>query len=262
MSTYKAQIFAILIVLTVFVLVMIVFIVFILFLIQKKQKGFVSDLIAVKANYEKERYKAQMEIQEQTFQDISREIHDNVGQMLSLAKLGVNMLDLERINDAKNDILGISDILDNSLDQLRHLCRSMNSDLIKTGGLKKSIEMQVGFLQSGNKFKIEFNVSNDNTRLSETKQVILFRIVQEAMTNIIRHAKASSITILLDYNPDFVLLKIQDNGKGFLIDYKQINPRQINGIHNMEHRAKIIDADFEIKSNLGSGTTVIVKTPY
>lgn len=262
MPETKVQIFAILSLLTLFVVAMIAFIVIILFLVQKKQKAFFFDLSTVKANFEKERYKAQMEIQEQTFQEISREIHDNVGQMLSLARIGLNMLDLEKTIDAKNNIDEISNILDTSLDQLRNICRSLNSDLIKKGGLIKSIEKQVCFLQSRNKFNIEFNVSDELYKLNETKEVFLFRIVQEAMTNIIRHSKASFVTITLDYCPDFVILKIQDNGEGFLLEDKQSTPHQINGIHNMQHRAKIIEGEFEIKSHLGSGTTITVKAPY
>src|ERR1700676_3047652 len=143
-----------LIFMVVFILVMISFIVIILFFAQKKQKGFTDDLTAAKANYERELYKAQLEIQEQTFQEIAREIHDNVGQILSLAKLGLGTLDLERKDEAEESITEISDILEKALDDLRHMSRSMNAEIIKKGGLIKSIEMQVGYIQRGGKFSI------------------------------------------------------------------------------------------------------------
>jgi len=203
-----------------------------------------------------------MEIQEQTFKEIAREIHDNVGQILSLAKLGLNTLDLESKDEAKEGILEISDILEKALEDLRHMSRSMNSDLIKSGGLKKSIEMQVGFLQRGGKFNIHLDENGEYVRLDENKEIILFRILQEAINNIIRHSKATDINISLFYDKNYLKLDVKDNGKGFNVDEKFAGVNQINGIYNMKYRAKLIEAEFEMESQIGNGTTITVKTPY
>jgi two-component system NarL family sensor kinase len=247
---------------TIFILVMVCFIIIILFFIQKKQKGFTSDLMAVKANYEKELYKTQLEIQEQTVQEISREIHDNVGQILSLAKLGLGILDLDRKEEAKDSIIEISDILEKALDDLRHMSRIMNSNNISKGGLKKSIEMQVGYIQRGGKFNIQFNMNGETVNLGETKEIILFRIVQEAVNNIIRHSKATDICISLCYLKDLVKLQVRDNGMGFSLNEKISSSSQINGIYNMQHRAKLINAEFQMDSQIGNGTSITVNTPY
>jgi two-component system, NarL family, sensor kinase len=260
-NTVFATIVFLIVVIT-FILVMIFFIIFILFFVQKKQQRFINDLIAIKANYEKELYKAQLEIQEQTFQEIAREIHDNVGQILSLAKLGLGTLDLERKDEATEGILEISDILEKALDDLRHLSRTLNTEIIKKGGLIKSIEMQVGFLQRGGKFKIRFEVTGEPFILDENKEIILFRILQEAVNNILRHSKATDICISLCNFKDFVKLQIQDNGRGFNLDEQLLVPGKINGIHNMQYRAKLIDAKFEYDSKIGSGTKITVTTPY
>ncbi len=241
---------------------MITFIIIILFFVQKKQKRFELDLVTVKANYEKELYKAQLEIQEQTFQEIAREIHDNVGQILSLAKLGLGTLDLERRDEAKESITEISDILEKALDDLRHMSRTMNAEIIKKGGLKKSIEMQVGFLQRGGKFNIHFNINGEFVSLNETKEIILFRILQEAVNNIIRHSAANDIYITLSYNQAHLKLQINDNGKGFSLQDQISGSARINGIYNMQHRAKLIEAEFEIDSKIGNGTKISVTTPY
>jgi len=244
-----------------FIVVMVTFIIIILFFIQKKQRGFNSEMLAIITNRELEINKAQLEIQEQTFQEIGREIHDNVGQILSLAKLGINTLDLERKEESKAGICEISDILETALNDLRHLSRSLNSDLIKSGGLKKSIEMQVGYLQRGGKFNIRLHVFGDPIRLHENKEIILFRVVQEAFNNIIRHAKATDINISLFYSKEQLKLVVQDNGKGFNINDQNNETRQMNGIYNMQKRAKIIEAKFEMNSSLGNGTSIIITTP-
>jgi signal transduction histidine kinase len=179
-----------------------------------------------------------------------------------LAKLGLGTLDLERRDEAKESITEISDILEKALEDLRHMSRTMNSEIIKKGGLKKSIEMQVRFLQRGGKFNIYFNTNGEFVSLNETKEIILFRILQEAVNNIIRHSAANDIYITLSYNQTHLKLQIDDNGKGFSLQDQISGTARINGIYNMQHRAKLIEAEFEIDSKIGNGTKISVTTPY
>jgi two-component system, NarL family, sensor kinase len=262
MPITRAEALIIVSLMTIFILVMVVFIITVLFFLQKKQKGFTDDLLEAKANYERELFKAQLEIQEQTFQEIAREIHDDVGQTLSLGKLGLGTLDLEKTDEAREGILEISEILDTALEDLRHMSRSMNSEVIKKGGLLKSIENQVGYIKRGGKYNIQFNVNGEHIIMVFNKEIILFRIVQEAVNNIIRHAQASHIFISLCYSKDVLILQIRDNGKGFNLNETDSGSNSLNGVYNMQHRAKLIDADFELDSQIGVGTTITVKTPY
>ena len=121
--------------------------------------------------------------------------------------------------------------------------------------------MQVGYLQRGGKFNIQLHVDGEFVMLDETKEVFLFRIVQESMNNIIRHANAAEINISLSYSKIALKLQIKDNGKGFDLNEKISGPNHINGIYNMKNRAKMIGAEIQIESKIGSGTTIIVTTP-
>ncbi|MDP4130074.1 MAG: sensor histidine kinase [Bacteroidota bacterium] len=250
-----------LIMITAFVLIMVVFIVIILFFLQKKQQGYYSNLKAVKFYYDKELYKAQLEIQEQTFREISREIHDNVGQFLSLAKLGLVSLDINNRKETEDGIAEITEILEKALEDLRDMSKAMNPDVIRKGGLKKAIEMQVGFLQRGGKYHVTFNINGECQSISEEKEIILFRILQEAVNNIIRHASARDIVILLNPGEQELTLIIQDNGKGFDTRLTNSQFSRIGGINHMQQRAKLIDARFDIESTEGKGTTITVSTP-
>lgn len=262
MPNSRTEVLAALCLLTIFILVMVVFVVKVLFFLQKKQRVHTNDLIAVKANYERELYKAQLEIQEQTLQEIAREIHDNVGQILSLAKMGLGTLDLEKRDDARESLSEISDILEKALEDLRHMSRSMNGDIIKRGGLKKSIEMQVGYIQRGGKFNMHFNLNGEHVSLDEYKETILFRIVQEAINNIIRHSKASDICITLSYSKANLILQVKDNGNGFCLNEQISGTNHISGIQNMQQRAQLIDAELQIESIVGKGTCITVITPF
>jgi signal transduction histidine kinase len=241
----------------IFILVMVTFIIVILFFAQKKQKGFNNELLEAKANYDLELYKVQSEIQEHTSGEISRELHDNVGQNLSLARLGLSTLELEKRDDAKANIDEISGIIGTALEDLRLLTRCMNTEIIKNGGLIKSINMQISYIQRGGKIGAHLEVTGETTTLPDTKEIFLFRIVQEAINNIIRHSKASDLYISLEYAKKSLVLKIRDNGIGFTL-----NNEPMSGLYNMRRRAKIIDAEFEIDSRVGNGTCIKVTTSF
>jgi signal transduction histidine kinase len=247
---------------TFFTVVMVTFIINILFSVQKKQRRFNNDLLEIKSNYDLELYKAQSEIQEQTSLEIARELHDNVGQNLSLAKLSLSTLDFDKKDEAKASIMEISDLMEIALYNLRILTRCMNTEIIRKGGLIKSINMQLDLIQRGGKFDARLGVTGEPKSLPDTKEIFLFRIVQEAINNIIRHSKASEIWISLDYAENYLVVQIRDNGTGFTLDEKITGPDIVSGIYNMQRRAKIIEAEFEIDSQVGKGTCIKVITSY
>jgi len=258
----KPEAIVFLISMTFFIVVMITFIIIILFFVQKKQRGFNNDLLEIKANYDLELYRTQSEIQEQTLLEIAGELHDNVGQNLSLAKLSLSTLDLDKKDEAKESISEISDIMDIALHNLRLLTRCMNTEIIRNGGLIKSINMQVDLIQRAGKFSARLIVTGEPNLLPDTKEIFLFRIVQEAINNIIRHSNASEIWISLEYAKNFLVLQVRDNGSGFILDEKISGPDPVSGIYNMQRRAKIIEAEFELDSQVGKGTCIKVITPF
>ena len=262
MSNTKTEVIVLLIFMTGFILMMVAFIIKILFFAQKKQRQFYNELIDIKAHHDLELYRAQSEIQEQTSLEIARELHDNVGQNLSLAKLSLSTLDLDNKDEAMASISEISDIIEIALHNLRLLTRFMNAEIIGKGGLIKSINMQVDFIQRRGKFNASLEVTGEPKTLHDTKEIFIFRIVQEAINNIIRHSEASDICISLAYLENFLELQVRDNGNGFQLDEKTSEPGLANGIFNMQRRAKLIEADIQIDSQPGKGTCIKVTAPY
>ena len=246
-----------------FVIILLVgFIITILFLYQRRQGRFQKELELTKSNYEKETFKAQLEMQEETFQYISQEIHDNVGQFLSLAKLHLNTLNIDQRESAIEKVNNSADLLTRALDDLRDLSKSLSSELIKTGGFTKAIEQQVGQLQKIGRFHVSLDIQGEYNYLSEQKEIILFRILQEAFNNIIRHSGASEILVLLCNMDNNVKMRIQDNGRGFDDSFlRKSKLKVIGGINIMHKRAKLINADFEIESKPGYGTKITVTAP-
>jgi signal transduction histidine kinase len=242
------------------ILLLLGFILIILFSYRKRQMNFALQLERVKANAEKELLKTQLEIQEQTFQYVSRDIHDNIGQFISLAKLQLNTLDFDQLNLAKEKIGHSADLMTKALDDLRDLSRSLSSDLVRDNGLLAAVDLQIMHLRRLELVEVSFEVTGETRFLDDQKEIFILRIVQEAINNIIRHSAALKVNIQLTYGEGHLTLSLADNGKGF--DTSIPWDSQSSGISNMTKRASLIGATFNIRSSPGAGTTVLLAVPY
>ena len=214
-------------------------------------------------DFEKQKLQSQLEIQEQTFKNISQEIHDNIGQVLSLVKLNINTMDCDEPKALQDKITDSKHLITTAIQDLRDLSKSLNTDYITEMGLTRSVEYELEMIQKTGSYEIQFNTSGKPYRLEPQQELIFFRIVQEALHNIIRHAKATSIKVELLFEPQIFTLKISDNGVGF--DSSQLAINNYNGlglgIRNMHNRASMINTDFKLMSNVEKGTTVILTLP-
>jgi len=260
MDPYKGIVLFMFIVTTFLVLLLLVFILLVLSLYRKRQQKFSLDLENIKTNFEKESLKTQLEIQEQTFQYISQEIHDNIGQFLSLAKLRLNTLDFSNLAVAQEHVSASADMLTKALDDLRDLSKSLSSEIIRTNGLATAIELQIAQLKKLELPVVDYVVEGEYQFLDEQREIFILRILQEAINNIVRHSEARRVNILLSYRETGLSLSISDNGRGF--NLSTIAHHRSSGINNMTKRAKMIGALFSVESNAGNGTTVRLSVPY
>lgn len=215
------------------------------------------DLDNIKTTYENDKLLAQVQVQESTFQFISREIHDNIGQKLSLAKLHLNNLVNNSSFEDTSMMNEIVQILSESLNDLRDLSRSMSSEFIANNGLIKTIENEISQLNKSEQHNFKLTITGNSIFLKQEKDVFIFRIVQESLANIIKHAEATQIHISLYYAKKYLQVEIADNGVGF-------NPSEkldSNGIKNITSRARLLDGVAEFISVPGKGTIVKVKIP-
>jgi len=256
----RAVIITIFVITTIVVLLLLGFILAMLYLSRKRQQNFALELEKVKTNFEKELLKTQLEIQEQTFQYISREIHDNIGQFISLAKLQLNTLDFKELKLVKGQVTHSADLLTKALDDLRDLSRSLSSETIRSNGLATAVEQQIAQLKKLEWSEVVYEVKGEYQFMDEQKEIFILRILQEAVNNIVRHSDARKVSILLNYTQTNLSLHIADNGRGF--DPTIIGHGTSSGISNMNKRASMIGAIFDIQSSIGTGTAVSLFVPY
>lgn len=202
---------------------------------------------------------SQLEMQEQTFNTISKEIHDNVGQILSLAKVQINIM--EQGETLNRPLLGdIKESIAKALVDLRDIAKSLNSERIRLGSL---IEITNHELQRINRLGIikTFLFTDGNeTNIEEQKKLIIFRILQESLQNILKHAKAKKIEVFYRYHEDCLKLDIVDDGAGF--NNEGVHKKDGLGLQNIINRAALIGGRATINSIINQGTTVTIILPY
>ncbi len=223
----------------------------------RKKKAYIEQIKTIDILHKKELLKTQMEIQVQTMKSIGREIHDNVGQKLTLSSLYLQQLVYE--SKAPEIIDSIKNIIINeSLEDLRHLSKSLTDDTIENNTIFELIENECKKISNLKKCKISFKSDSQIKPVSYRKKSILLRISQEFIQNSIKHASCEKIDISLYENEGKLHLKLQDDGKGF--DVENLKTNGI-GIKNMKKRTEMIDGIFNLESNIKNGTKLTVVIP-
>ena len=209
--------------------------------------------------HQKELLATQIEIQLQTMQHIGREIHDNVGQKLTLASLYTQQLAFENKAPQVNErIENISKIINESLRELRELSRSLTDNTVETATIYQLISHEVKKIKDLNLCSVNFDCNLPKKELSYTQKAFLIRIIQEFLQNSMKHAACQLITIQLHFDASTLQLIIQDDGKGF-----DVNATKSTGIGliNMKKRTELLAGTFNLESKLNQGTQLTVVLP-
>jgi two-component system NarL family sensor kinase len=263
MQEQGPEIYFIIVIGAVLALLLVGFIVSILFLYQRRQHRQEQELTRMREEYEREVLRSQLEIQEESFKTIGQELHDNIGQMLSVVKLSLAVLPVAKEHDAYEPIQNSRQILNKAMTDLADLTKSLHTDRIAQIGLADSIQFELESLRRSGLVEIEFFISGPEQHLDEQKSIFLFRIFQENMNNILKHAKANKVTVTLQYSDDEFLMQIADDGVGFDIQSKKNSTLSTAGVglKSIFNRAKLIGAVLDMQSEPGKGTTVTIRLP-
>ncbi|RYY34026.1 MAG: sensor histidine kinase [Sphingobacteriaceae bacterium] len=240
---------------TIMLLLLGIFIIGFLFFYQKKHNSYITEKAQIQSVFDQELLKAQIEIQEQTLTHISREIHDNIGQVLSFVKLSLasaKMLD-EKKNHEKID--ETRELISQAITDLRDLSKSLSYERIKLIGLPDAIKAEVDRVTKSGLLNTTFNVTGEIFPLGTERELVLFRIFQEALNNTLKYAYARNLHITLNYTTNLFNLDIQDDGKGFSVADK-MKEHSGAGLKNMQNRAALIGGSAVINSDPGNGCNI------
>lgn len=209
-------------------------------------------------NFERKLLSTQIEIQTQTMQHIGREIHDNVGQQLTLASLYTQQLAYEnKVPNIKNSIENISTIINQSLSELRELSKSLTDNTIDNDSILTLLENECNKIKELKICTVTFDSNAENIILSYQVKSVMLRITQEFIQNSIKHANCNAIKVSLEVENAVLKLSLIDDGSGF--DTTKNYTKGI-GLNNMEKRTEIIGGTFDLTSS-ASGTKLTIKIP-
>lgn len=242
-----------LVLLTLLITIVILFVFF-----QKRKLKFILEKKEAEKKYMEEIAKSQIEIQEQALQNMSWELHDNIGQLLSVARMHINILGTQLAEENKEKLNEVSEIVGKSLQEIRLLSKTMNTEIIQNMGLVKSIEVELDRFNKLNFLVATLNIQGEERSLDIKEEIILFRILQEFFSNAIKHSKAKNLAVNLNFKDDQLLISAKDDGVGF----EDGEIEKGSGLINMKSRAAIIKAEFSMKSAKNKGVSLTLSYPY
>ncbi|MDO6675394.1 ATP-binding protein [Tenacibaculum sp. 1_MG-2023] len=238
----------ILIVTTIVIVIIIVFLVTLFTVFQRRKNKLLQERDKNKKRYEREIAETQIEIREETLRNISWELHDNIGQLLTLAKIQLQHASPENMGE-------ISEIIAKSLTEVRALSKIINPDFINNIKLREALELEIERFNRLNYIEASLIVTGEEQEINQKHGIIIFRILQEFFSNTIKHSKASKLEVFLSYKEDSIEVKAQDNGVGFDMERARLKGL---GLQNIKARAKLINAKAKFTSEPQKGTSLII----
>lgn len=220
-------------------------------------KGIVCNFrdVTERKNSEKQLIQATIDAQEKEREDIGRELHDNVNQILTTARLYLDCIDEVPV-EQRHIIRRSSDSITSAIEEIRKLSKSLTQSFQKEVGLKLSIEdlaESIRRLEEGLRINLDFTLPSEEL-LDDKLKTAIFRILQEQLNNVLKHAAASMVHVSLRQDPEFLTLQIADNGKGFDTGKK----RKGIGLNNIISRTEVFNGQVTIDSSPGKGCRMSV----
>ncbi len=221
-----------------------------------KQKALLNAVLLKEQNM---RNKAIIEAEEKERVRIAKELHDGIGQQLSATKMNLSALE-NKIDLADKYLFDVAiQLVDDAVKEVRSISHNMMPNALIKLGLASAVRDFINKLGTGDNLKVNLEIVGLKETLPANISTVLYRVVQECVTNIVKHAQASVVNIQFIMHQDNLTIMIEDNGVGF--DTKNINQFEGIGLKNMISRVEFLNGTVDFDSTIGKGTTTIINVP-
>jgi signal transduction histidine kinase len=198
--------------------------------------------------------------QEKERERLAGELHDNLGSLMATLKLHFENYKSQVTNPQQEKILNNTDtLLDEAYQKVRGMAHARNTGVIAKYGLLPAVESFAAKVGATRKLNIEVSHNDFTDRLENTLELSIFRMIQELITNVIKHARATEIQLQLARHDDYISILIEDNGIGF--NASKLPQKQGMGLASIKKRVEVKGGSFHIDSTPGHGTTVSIDIP-
>lgn len=228
----------------------------IFFYFLKKKNNYLVEKMESEMYFQSELVKTRIEIKDQTLSEISKELHDNIGQIVS-----VGIMQLNRYINAgqpifTNELNDLKGILAKSLDEIRILSRIINKDNLLQSNFIEAIKQDLERIKKIKSIQYNYNIAGEIPQINKEHDLFIYRIFQEALHNSLKHSHSDLFEVYINTSDTLFRLQMKDFGIGY--DTAQINSGL--GLNNMKLRARLIGAALIMESD-SSGTTVTLEYP-
>jgi two-component system sensor histidine kinase UhpB len=201
-----------------------------------------------------------LRVQEEERTRIARELHDELGQLLTAAKLELSpLLENVAVPASIARVRRVLALLDRTVKSVRRIAYELRPPVLDELGLPSAIESEASAFQDRTGIECEISIGSPEIELDSERSTAIFRIVQEALTNVARHAHATRVEIRLRQSPSEVLLDVRDNGRG--ITPEQLEDSRTLGLLGMRERVHQFGGTIGIEGLSGRGTILTVRIP-
>jgi len=236
---------------------LIIFIILFFILYQKRFYKYQNEKQALQSQFTEALLQSQLETHEATLHQISEEIHDNIGQLLSSTKmlLGITGMNMDNTPDTFKTAEAT---LSKAIQDLRALSKSLNKEWLHQFNIVDNLKAEVERINAARTIHAEYITSTSYLPMPAEAQVMLFRIVQEALQNSIKHAQAQHIAIKTIFTNEHITITVEDDGIGI---HGEGKPLTGVGILNMQHRTKLLGGTIDWNVIPEKGTQVRITLP-
>jgi signal transduction histidine kinase len=258
----QENLFSAIIIISLIFLMICIGLIMLVILLQQRRKKYANEKRIMKHQFEAELLKTQIEVQEQTMQTIATDLHDNIGQLLSLTTLTLSSINVKEPVKAEKKVAESLNLVSSSIKELRGLAKLMHGEFIVQTGLGHAIKQELDRLKKVSNYKLKINNQLLNAEVSSpNKDLIILRLLQEIINNIIKHANATQIEFNVYLADEKVYLNIKDNGIGFDTDHSKTKKNGM-GLSSMHKRVALINGEILINSTPLNGTSIAIEIPY
>lgn len=244
----NGTLFIVLVAITILLLLLVVVVV-LFSVFMKRKNSLLLEQEEAKQRFEREITETQIEIREETLRNISWELHDNIGQLLTLAKIQT-----QNSGGSQQDLDEAAATIGKGLTEIRALSKLINPEALKNMSLPEALDLELERFNRMAYLKPSLKIKGVPIVIDKKIETIIFRILQEFFTNTIKHSKASDLKVVITYKEETLFVQVNDNGVGF--DYDKARSKNGIGLTNIETRAKLIGATVDYASKIGEGTSL------
>lgn len=205
-----------------------------------------------------------IEAQEEERKRVAREIHDGPAQSMAnvvlRAELADRMMSQGNIEQAKVELRDLKNLVRSSLSDVRRIIYDLRPMALDDLGLVPALRRFIEAYGDSKEFEIDFRIFGLEERLPSSMEVAIYRLVQESINNISKHAKAKQVTVHLEFKPLKILIKIVDDGIGFA--EAELKKDSRFGLMGMRERVKLLDGEIQIISAPNQGTKILIEIPF